>query len=531
MYARYGFRSYVESTRGGGNASHPGRGGDVHPATGDAGGWYDADPLGDADGDVKTASLSSAGVDGTEGGDRGVADALAAALGSGGGSDGDGDGVDKTAAESVSASDADAVAASASDADVAAATGASGGDGDGGGGGNTGAASPVCGADAMKGARVSAFYSGAALQSCVSGTCVDGRCVCSVLYTGDTCSRPVRIMNRRGTALERWKLPYRGQLTLAKDNVGVGTRYRSVIELDIAGELPRFIGPVGPPLLRNLPDTDAMRGGGVFFDRCAIVGSSGALLASERGAEIDAHDLVMRFNNAPTHGFEAYVGRKTTHRVSNSLNFNFRESDEEAVLQIMRSPQAFKQFIAAFNRADESAKRAGAFHARHKGPRIKLYAFHVDFARYLADSFHFQTSVGFQGIVTALMSCREVDVYGFAAGPSEGYAHHYWSSTDKSTFSPGRDLKEWQALRAMAQLGLIRLKDACLEECHAGRARCTACANKLEQERLGIHEVERRDPALSEDAYLASVARQGMEMNEGDFFEEDGVGVGEGVEI
>jgi hypothetical protein len=31
---------------------------------------------------------------------------------------------------------------------------------------------------------------------------------------------------------------------------------------------------------------------------------------------------------------EAYVGRKTTHRVCNSLNFNFRESDDEAVVQV-----------------------------------------------------------------------------------------------------------------------------------------------------------------------------------------------------
>lgn len=96
-------------------------------------------------------------------------------------------------------------------------------------------------------------------------------------------------------------------MTFAKDNVGLGSKYRSIIELDIAGELPRFIGPVGPPLTRNLPETDVMRGRRVFYDSCAVVGSSGAMLAAERGAEIDAHDLVMRFNNARTEGFEAYV--------------------------------------------------------------------------------------------------------------------------------------------------------------------------------------------------------------------------------
>jgi hypothetical protein len=104
----------------------------------------------------------------------------------------------------------------------------------------------------------------------------------TALYTGDNCGRPLRLANHRGSTLERWKLPYRGQVTLARDNVGVGTKYRSILELAIAGELPRFIGPVGPPLTRNLPETDTMRGKKVFYDSCAVVGSSGAMLAAER---------------------------------------------------------------------------------------------------------------------------------------------------------------------------------------------------------------------------------------------------------
>jgi hypothetical protein len=60
----------------------------------------------------------------------------------------------------------------------------------------------------------------------------------------------------------------------------------------------------------------------------------------------------------------------------------------------MRSPQAFKQFIAAFSREDDRLKRAAA-RGHMKGgseglkggsgpaPKLRLYAFHVDFARYL----------------------------------------------------------------------------------------------------------------------------------------------------
>ena len=51
---------------------------------------------------------------------------------------------------------------------------------------------------------------------------------------------------------------------------------------------------------------------------CALVGSSGGLLRERYGAEIDAHDLVLRFNDAPTRGFEAVVGRKASLRMLNS---------------------------------------------------------------------------------------------------------------------------------------------------------------------------------------------------------------------
>eukprot|EP00899_Mesostigma_viride_P004584 jgi/Mesvir1/14126/Mv12416-RA.1 len=48
---------------------------------------------------------------------------------------------------------------------------------------------------------------------------------------------------------------------------------------------------------------------------CAVVGTSPALLRAKRGAEIDAHDLVIRPNIAPVAGFEDYVGSRTSVRV------------------------------------------------------------------------------------------------------------------------------------------------------------------------------------------------------------------------
>lgn len=55
------------------------------------------------------------------------------------------------------------------------------------------------------------------------------------------------------------------------------------------------------------------------WDRCALVGNSGSLLSADFGKEINKHDVVIRFNQAPTKGFEKFVGNKTTFRVLNAL--------------------------------------------------------------------------------------------------------------------------------------------------------------------------------------------------------------------
>lgn len=55
-----------------------------------------------------------------------------------------------------------------------------------------------------------------------------------------------------------------------------------------------------------------------YFNSCAVIASSGALRNSNLGSFIDSHEVVLRFNHAPTRGFERDVGRKTTVRVLNS---------------------------------------------------------------------------------------------------------------------------------------------------------------------------------------------------------------------
>ena len=73
---------------------------------------------------------------------------------------------------------------------------------------------------------------------------------------------------------------------------------------------------------------------------CALVTSGSNILKTMWGGAIDAHDVVVRLNNAPSKKFEKDVGSRTDLRYTNGYYEGSRDSKLEAVIAGKWCPKA-----------------------------------------------------------------------------------------------------------------------------------------------------------------------------------------------
>ncbi|KAF7009919.1 hypothetical protein CFC21_024403 [Triticum aestivum] len=184
------------------------------------------------------------------------------------------------------------------------------------------------------------------------------------------------------------------------------------------------------------------------YASCAVVGNSGILLTSERGDNIDGHELVIRINNAPAGnaGNARYVGARTGLAFLNS-NVMSRwcaggsracycraYGDAVPILTYMCSGAHFVEHAAC------NASSSGAAPVIVTDPRLDALCARLvkyySLRRFVRETgrpadewgrahgegmFHY--SSGMQAVVAAAGVCERVSVFGF--GKDAAARHHY----------------------------------------------------------------------------------------------------------
>lgn len=354
------------------------------------------------------------------------------------------------------------------------------------------------------------------------GACHRGICVCAVLWGGAHCDQALDVPATPGLPkfFTRLGAPFRGAFGMSRMNVGSRTAFEHYVFVNnpAVSHGQQVLGAVDAALLRALPSSDAIRPR-VPYTSCAVVGSSGAMLSYENGVSIDEHQMVLRFNDAPTKGFELYVGGKTTHRMCTGINSGgpagmgacgFRETAGERVIMNVTSPKSFKAFVREHRnhvnkrggargaggggsgdewvakRMDEVGGAGGSLGSisdiggTRDADALKLYMVHPDFTHYVMRLFqgYNRITTGVYGVMFALQQCQSVDLYGFGLNARHGFRNHYYrSGEDKGAVD--KDDVEHRIVRALVRQGLVRVAERCVAECHASKEACRECQRHL----------------------------------------------------
>ncbi|XP_041931814.1 beta-galactoside alpha-2,6-sialyltransferase 2 [Alosa sapidissima] len=179
---------------------------------------------------------------------------------------------------------------------------------------------------------------------------------------------------------------------------------------------------------------------GSGFGSCAVVTSAGAILHSGLGKEIDSHDAVLRFNAAPTVGYERDVGNKTTIRIINSQilanpkhQFNSSSLYKNVTL-VAWDPAPYAVNLHKWYMSPDYNLFSPYVEHRKHFPAQPFYILHPRFIWQLWDVIQGNTleniqpnppSSGFIGILLMMALCEEVHVYEYIPSVRQTDLCHY----------------------------------------------------------------------------------------------------------
>ena len=164
----------------------------------------------------------------------------------------------------------------------------------------------------------------------------------------------------------------------------------------------------------------------------AIVGSSASLMSSPKGEQIDSHDYVVRFNRAPTKGYEEIAGSKEDLRVVNRHAFanapipESYSNQSQHFIKNLKNKTLFyfdievRALMDYYLHIDPSCKLFYAVYGHLEGVKKEL---NIDLTP------QFTTGLGF--VCLCIVSGIKPTLYGFDVGPIEPIAGviprtHYW---------------------------------------------------------------------------------------------------------
>mmetsp|Transcript_41658 Transcript_41658/g.50513 ORF Transcript_41658/g.50513 Transcript_41658/m.50513 type:complete len:450 (-) Transcript_41658:883-2232(-) len=273
------------------------------------------------------------------------------------------------------------------------------------------------------------------------GVCNKGVCLCEAQFGGPDCSVD-RLEVLGNSLLENLNFDISFQNScefLTKSDLAKYGGDKTLYWSDITGQMETYSIP--EEMSEVLPDECP----GYHFKTCAVVGNSGTTLFETFGAEIDKHEMVYRFNQAPTDGFEEYIGNRT---MFESLNAKFAH-------QLMKGEPGWRwrDPLAVYVLFEPLKLQEAYVTIRQKYPAVDVVLFSPEFfvqAHNIYDRLQENLEKhefgcftgekpmsGFYGVLYALSACDKVDLYGFdpwtdlmARSRTKRYRYHYFDDEE-----------------------------------------------------------------------------------------------------
>lgn len=172
-----------------------------------------------------------------------------------------------------------------------------------------------------------------------------------------------------------------------------------------------------------------------FGGKCAVVSSSGVLRAHKHGPAIDAADTVIRFNDAPTKGFEKLVGTRDDMRFVN-MHFPTLVLQEgfpvrPGVTYINMLTGQVSEFMSLVEHRPGIDLYMADSELWQSVAKAIRQVFDETWFSIGADGYRDYPSTGAMGMLAALSMCDEVRAYGMADTNKENwlYPYHYYDSS------------------------------------------------------------------------------------------------------